>query len=158
MFLKDPSTGKLVGHKLIDFQMLRYNSPAVDLGYYLLTSVKTDVRQSRFQDLLKFYLDCLKKLSTELGYPIEMSYDSLVLQFRKKYYYGLMNSFTMNYGPSIRIAHEADILTDVDFADQGTAMEKMSEIWVARNSEEARKLSEELVSLLKELNGYELQD
>lgn len=75
LFLKDKETNKITGHIAVDFQLLRYCSPSVDLSYYLFTSVKIPVRLSRFEDLFSGYLETLNEVSNELGHPINMIYE-----------------------------------------------------------------------------------
>ncbi len=62
MFLKDTLDGtKFEGHVMIDFQLLNYCTPAVDVGYYLFSSVKPAVRQTRLKELLEVYLNVFVK-------------------------------------------------------------------------------------------------
>lgn len=75
LFLKDKISNNITGHVAVDFQLLRYCSPSVDLAYYLFTSVKTAVRLSRFEELFSGYLETLNKVSNELGHPINMIYE-----------------------------------------------------------------------------------
>jgi len=74
MFLKSPDN-KVEGHKAVDFQLPRYASPAVDIAYYIYTSVKPDIRRTHLEELLEFYLDVLNSTAASLNYPIDMSYE-----------------------------------------------------------------------------------
>lgn len=74
MFRKDKS-GKLIDHVPLDFQVTRYSSPCVDLGYYLYTTVKPEVRRERLQEMLTLYLDVLNKTTSDLGCPMELSFE-----------------------------------------------------------------------------------
>lgn len=154
MFLKDPSTGKIIRHKLLDFQLLSYNSPAIDVAYYLFTSVRTEVRQRNFQKLIRFYLEALQNVSSALGHPIEITEDALMLQFRKRYYTGAINSFATHYGPYMNIMKEMDPTT-VDFADLGNVVVTKIENWVAQNPEASKTMTAEIISVVNELNHYE---
>ncbi|XP_018569808.1 uncharacterized protein LOC108909861 isoform X1 [Anoplophora glabripennis] len=44
-----------VGDKLIDFQICDYNSPAIDVFFFLFTSVQLSVLQDNFDGLIEFY-------------------------------------------------------------------------------------------------------
>lgn len=47
--------------------------PGIELGFYLFTSVKMDVRQLHLHDLLKIYLDTFKELTSKMGYPVQLT-------------------------------------------------------------------------------------
>lgn len=74
MFLRDDQN-KIVGHVILDFQVVRYNSPALDIGNFMYTSMQPEVRRAHLPELLSLYLETLKSTSRDLGHPIEMSYD-----------------------------------------------------------------------------------
>lgn len=74
MFKKD-ANGKLIGHIMIDFQVLRYATPSTDISYLLFTSVKQDVRIAKLKELLEVYLNAVNTVSNDLGYPFDLTYD-----------------------------------------------------------------------------------
>jgi hypothetical protein len=45
--------------KFVDLQAPRYSHPAVDVGYFLFTSVPGIIRRNRTKDLLTYYYDRL---------------------------------------------------------------------------------------------------
>lgn len=74
MFLRDDQY-KTVGHVILDFQVVRYNSPALDICNFMYTTMQPEARRVHLHELLRLYLDVLKSTSRDLGHPIEMSYD-----------------------------------------------------------------------------------
>ncbi|KAL5274238.1 hypothetical protein ACFFRR_000788 [Megaselia abdita] len=54
---------------LVDFQLVKYGSPAHDLLYFLLSSVQNDIRLTKFDYFIKFYHDELSRNLTILNYP-----------------------------------------------------------------------------------------
>lgn len=75
MFKKDDVTGKITHQKLVDFQVLRYGNPSLDLHYFLFSSVQADVRRAKMRDLLNVYLDTFNAVCESLGYPRNVSYE-----------------------------------------------------------------------------------
>ncbi|XP_035727994.1 uncharacterized protein LOC118444137 [Vespa mandarinia] len=71
IMFKYDSNGSPFGCYLIDFQMVRYCPPAMDvvLSLYLITDRTT--RDRHFESLLKIYHDTLKKALKEEGFDIE---------------------------------------------------------------------------------------
>lgn len=67
LLFKYDDSGRPVHVTLIDFQVCRYTSPAMDIQYFLFTSVRDDVIDSRVSDLLDAYLGALNKQLEELG-------------------------------------------------------------------------------------------
>lgn len=53
--------------KFIDFQLLRYASPVLDVIYFMWTSAREEVRQKRMEDLYHSYLETLNNTLEELG-------------------------------------------------------------------------------------------
>ena len=62
MLFKYDDSGRPVDIKLIDFQVSRYTSPAMELQYFLFTSAGEDVVESRLTDLFDAYVDALNCL------------------------------------------------------------------------------------------------
>ncbi|XP_022913058.2 uncharacterized protein MHO_3780-like [Onthophagus taurus] len=51
--------------KIIDFQMLHYGSPAMDLVYFLWINLDSENRKTNFKELLECYIENLKRFSFE---------------------------------------------------------------------------------------------
>ncbi|XP_017774130.1 PREDICTED: uncharacterized protein LOC108560921 [Nicrophorus vespilloides] len=60
MLLHD-KTGKPIKNKMVDLQMIRYDSCTRDLLFVLFTSIKTEVVKSRYDELIKIYYDSFIK-------------------------------------------------------------------------------------------------
>ncbi|CAH1179022.1 unnamed protein product [Phaedon cochleariae] len=56
-----------IKNKFVDFQVLSYASPAIDLLFLLITSVQTSVLETHFDYLLEYYHDNFTKVLRELG-------------------------------------------------------------------------------------------
>lgn len=66
-----------------DLKVTRYNSPALDLGYYFFTSVKPDVRQKHLREMLELYKETVNSVTEEFGHPINLTYEVGSIKFRK---------------------------------------------------------------------------
>lgn len=67
--------GLPVSNKLVDFQVCDYKSPAIDVLFFLFTSVQLSVLQDNFNDLIEFYhkqlISHLEKLKCDVA-PFRM--------------------------------------------------------------------------------------
>lgn len=74
---------------LIDFQYACWTSPAIDLHYFLNTSLQESLRPGRFDELIGIYhahlVECLERLEYKNPIP---SFDQLKKQYRDKQFYG----------------------------------------------------------------------
>lgn len=73
----------------IDFQYACWTSPAIDLHYFLNTSLDESLRPDRFDDLIAYYHGHLEANLKRLGY--KKSIPNLVQfqqQYREKNFYG----------------------------------------------------------------------
>jgi len=59
----------------IFFQCTRLGSPNLDLGYYLFTSLKPEIRREKWQELLRFYFDEFRSNIKTLGGELPISFD-----------------------------------------------------------------------------------
>lgn len=69
--------GKLLDIKFIDFQLSFWGSPANDLIYFLVSSVRDDIKVKHFDDFIKHYHEQLVSSLNKLNYdkPIPTLYD-----------------------------------------------------------------------------------
>lgn len=79
LFLKDDNTDKFIGHVALDWQCVRYHSPALDVGNFVYTSMKPEARRKHLPELLTTYFDILRQTAADLGHPIDMSFDVISL-------------------------------------------------------------------------------
>ncbi|XP_071450073.1 uncharacterized protein [Hetaerina americana] len=78
--------------KFVDYQMVRYCSPAADLSYFLMTSVERKTREVHFDDLLKEYHGTMVQWLDHFGVPTLRStlpYEELENQMRKHSFFGI---------------------------------------------------------------------
>ncbi|KAJ8913441.1 hypothetical protein NQ315_017185 [Exocentrus adspersus] len=61
--------GKVIGNKIVDFQMPEYGSPARDLTFFIFDSIQNDVVLKYYDDLVEFYhqnfVDTLKQFGVD---------------------------------------------------------------------------------------------
>ncbi|XP_039288742.1 uncharacterized protein LOC111056311 [Nilaparvata lugens] len=69
LFRHDSTTGEVLEAKIIDFQNCRYTTPALDLQYFLMSSVNEQVRETQSNELVDCYLETLNKQLIVLGLP-----------------------------------------------------------------------------------------
>lgn len=76
---------------MVDFQLLRWTSPVIDISYFLCTSTTSDIHQ-RYNDLLHIYYNSLATFLTRLGSdPRELfTFEDLQDQFQQFGKYGLI--------------------------------------------------------------------
>lgn len=73
----------------IDFQYACWTSPAVDLHYFLNTSLQESLRPRRFDDLIAFYHGQLEANLNQLGYRQSIpNLDQFKQQYNDKNVYG----------------------------------------------------------------------
>lgn len=74
---------------LIDFQYACWTSPAIDLHYFLNTSLQESLRPERFDELIAIYhahlVDCLERLEYKNHIP---NCDQFKQQYHEKNFYG----------------------------------------------------------------------
>ncbi len=147
MFQKDIISENMTGHIAIDFQVLRYCTPGVDLGYYLFTSVKPQVRQSRLQDLLSVYLNVLTETTTSLGYPMKVNYKQIYKDFCKTFRYGYFWGLTVATGAGYAVLKDMD----KNETDNGTNnFTQLVTKWIAKNPARSEEIANLVVSIVKE--------
>ncbi|XP_014281496.1 uncharacterized protein [Halyomorpha halys] len=68
MMFKHNWEGKPIEIRFIDFQLPHYDSPCLDLIYYIYTSIKPDLRRQNYKSLIKFYHDSLTSSLDRFGF------------------------------------------------------------------------------------------
>lgn len=59
MFQYDEKTGKLLDVNLVDYQMPKYGTVAIDLLYFLISSPQLELKVNKFDYFIKYYYDQL---------------------------------------------------------------------------------------------------
>ncbi|XP_037783767.1 uncharacterized protein LOC119579995 isoform X2 [Penaeus monodon] len=75
---------------LLDFQFCRRSSLAVDLSYFLFTSLTGDVRNKHLDQFLSFYYDAFARIVAAGGARVPFSLEDVRLEFRRKKLLGLI--------------------------------------------------------------------
>ncbi|XP_055541041.1 uncharacterized protein LOC129727327 [Wyeomyia smithii] len=77
--------GAPVSNKMIDFQLARYSSPALDISFFMYSCTTQKLREEHYEDLLKTYHDSLSDMLRNLGSnPDELfSYSDLQKELRE---------------------------------------------------------------------------
>jgi hypothetical protein len=53
--------------KMIDFQLARYCSPALDISFFIYSCTSEELRDKHYDDLLKVYHDSLSEIIRDFG-------------------------------------------------------------------------------------------
>lgn len=73
MMFKLAENGDIEDFKFLDFQMSFWGSPVADLFYFLLSSVRDDVKAAKFDELIEYYhemlVESLKRVNYEQHIP-----------------------------------------------------------------------------------------
>ncbi len=150
MFLKEKlGEGNYYGHVIIDFQLLNFNTPAVDVAYYLFTSVKPDVRQAKLKQLLEIWLDAFVKTTKDLGYPVEMTYESLLRDFRDTFVHGFLIGLGYCTGMLSAVLGDADP-SAIEFDKWASNCSKLVEKWIDDNPERNEENAKIIISVVEE--------
>lgn len=82
---------------LLDWQILRYVSPALDIVHFLFVCTDSDLRAKHFDDLLKIYHNSLTELLNSLGGDAEKQFpfEALLGHMKKFGKFGVFMSFVM---------------------------------------------------------------
>lgn len=89
MFKYLPSGG-LSEIKFIDFQLSCWNSPVIDLQYFIFTSTAADLKFSKVDEFLRIYYETFSSTLKKLNYPSSYSFEDLKEAFEHKYSWGLV--------------------------------------------------------------------
>lgn len=68
MFKYDENTGKVTECILVDLQICNYNTPMLDLNYFIYSSVQQEVRMTKVDDIIHYYYLQLVANLKVLGY------------------------------------------------------------------------------------------
>jgi hypothetical protein len=149
MFHRDPLSNKLTHNVMLDFQLARLGSPNLDVGYFLFTSVKPEVRRKEWKTLLRFYFDHLRKMVDNLGKTFNYTFDEFVKDYRVK----SMLGFWMN----LAVVTGMEILAEVDLANlQEDLFDRWNSVmrkWMEANPRKSTEVSKEIVALVEEFFG-----
>lgn len=103
--------GKLKDILFIDFQMMGYMSPALDLVYFLAASTTGDLRRSYMPHILTLYHTIFIQTLDRFGISVNFTYEDLQEDVRKAKAHGL--NFALGALPSI-LAENTDDVVDTE--------------------------------------------
>ncbi|CAL8070777.1 unnamed protein product [Orchesella dallaii] len=150
MFLKDEKTNEFIGHMVIDLQVTRYNSPGLDLGQYLFTSVKPEVRKTHWDEILRHYFDTLKNTAAKLGHPIELTYQELQKTFRRTMKPGFLFGMFNTTGAGLAAFKDIDMNEIGDIKNFSVLVDQAVQKWIKVNAEKAGESVQAILDLVKE--------
>ena len=77
---------------LIDFALIRYSTPVIDLSTYLLLCCSNEIRKEKFFDFIQAYYDSLKEylLNTGVQDIEKYSYNALLSDFKRGALFGFV--------------------------------------------------------------------
>ncbi|XP_017777050.1 PREDICTED: uncharacterized protein LOC108563020 [Nicrophorus vespilloides] len=103
--------GKLKDLKFVDFQLVKYSSPAVDLHYFIATSPANEVRDKIDQLLDTYYSQLLSTLAA-LKYPLSdvPTMKEFKCDFEARAFYGVMASAVVT--PLVKASQRKDATFD----------------------------------------------
>jgi len=108
MMFKYKDGDKLDDILFIDFQIVGYTSPALDLVYFLGSSTTGDLRKKYLPHILTLYHTIFINTVERLGVTVDFSYEDLLDDFRKARVHGL--NFAITAIPSILAENTEDII------------------------------------------------
>jgi len=149
LFKLDSETGKITEHIFVDFQITRFGSPCLDVGYFLFSSVKPYVRRAHLTELLRHYFDEFTKTTEVFGQNCGLNFDEFVEDFRKNYRLGYF--FNLSMITAIGAFKEID--GDTMGTDPEKAMEMFTKVinqWVEDNPDKTEEIAKELIAVVRE--------
>ncbi|KAK7872614.1 hypothetical protein R5R35_001951 [Gryllus longicercus] len=92
-------SGEPIDLRFVDFQASRKSSPAIDLHYFLFTSLQNEVRNKKFDDLLQIYCNEVARFAKQLGYNESIfTYDELRQEMDRTLFFGFNSAITTMAG------------------------------------------------------------
>lgn len=149
LFKLDPVTKKVTKHIFVDFQITRFGSPSIDLGYFLFTSVKSEVRRAHIKELLQHYYYEFCKALDLFGKNMELTFEDFFEDYKKNSRLGFIFNLTM--------LSAIGAFKDMDHDSMGTDPEKAMEMftniinnWIEKNPDKTEPIAKELIAVVEE--------
>lgn len=124
------AAGAPISATMIDFQLTRYSSPALDISFFVYSCTSQALRESHYEDLLKAYHQSLSEMLTDLGSNPEELFSYADLQKE-------LHEFA-RFGCGMGIESVPfSLLDDSDVADldqiQGDSAIPIEKVWLLKN-------------------------
>jgi Ecdysteroid kinase-like family len=139
--------------KLLDYQMMRYASPATDIWYFLLVCTTKEFRDRHFDDLIRVYYDKLSEAVKSLGSDPDKVFPREVLEAHIKRFakFGMLMAILLL---PLFTAQSADAPDLQELADKMQLSDNTADIHNQLTTAEAL-YSSRMVELLREMSEKE---
>nr|XP_014292067.1 uncharacterized protein LOC106690965 [Halyomorpha halys] len=97
MMFKYNSEGKPIEIRFIDFQIPHYDSPCIDVIYYIYTSIKSHLRRQNYKSLIKFYHDSLTRSLDKYGFQGSKPSLNEIEENMERLSFGILSYFPSSY-------------------------------------------------------------
>ncbi|CAH1717920.1 unnamed protein product [Chironomus riparius] len=67
MMFRNDQSGNPISVKFLDWQIMRYSSPILDIMYYIFSCTVKSLRDKHYQEFINFYYDSLSRFIVRLG-------------------------------------------------------------------------------------------
>jgi aminoglycoside/choline kinase family phosphotransferase len=116
--------------RIIDFQLARYSSPALDISFFIYSCTRQDLRESHYDQLLQAYYTSAAAMIRGLGSNPDEIFPFTALQSEMKTF--------ARFGVGMGIESiPFSLLNDEDTADldsiQGEEMVPITKLWILKN-------------------------
>ncbi len=107
------------------------------------------VWQRKFQELLEVYRNAFVKTTKDLGYPVEISYEDLLRDFRETFVHGFLLGLGFCTGIGTAVMADADPGSNGGFDEWAGNYTKLVEKWIADNPEKNEESAKILISVVE---------
>ncbi|KAK4315794.1 hypothetical protein Pmani_012988 [Petrolisthes manimaculis] len=100
---------------IVDHQVSRVASPAIDLVHFLYTGLRGDIRRAKLQDFLGIYYNTFSSVVEAGGMAVPFTLSELKQEFRKRMMYGLLFSLLVvpfQLGEGVEVPSAEEILSE----------------------------------------------
>jgi hypothetical protein len=131
MFHYCPKTGEVDDVRFVDFQLVRFSSPVLDLQYLLCTSTNDEIRFRQRDRLLREYHSELRDTLEDLGLdPDQYTLQQLKEEFEENEMFGLLtvcSHLCAMLASSIDVPDFSELKEDYSMDDEAYPLEKAME-------------------------------
>lgn len=149
MLFKYDETGKVIDVKLIDLQLCRFASPAIDILIFIMTSAQEDVKLHRLQELYTTYLDSFNSTLKIVGSEERLTLEELQdeLKFVEVLQLGLIPGYLA------MVLSERDNVMDMEKAlktFKHSDEDEKNDLWKTLNGKHFKKVAKYTLLTLEE--------
>ncbi|XP_014281500.1 uncharacterized protein [Halyomorpha halys] len=147
MMFKYNWEGEPIAMRFIDFQFSHYDSPCLDLIYYIYTSIKPNLRRQNYKSLIIFYYDSLMSSLNRFGFQGSLPSLIEIEENMERLSFFILALFASGYAIDTSKTDDAMDITEA-FAtkgEEGFNIRVFSETGIKEN------IAEDLKTLVKKL-------